>query len=126
MYICVYIYVCMYVCMYIHTHTYIHIYIYTYSNPSLEPVYCSMSGSNYCFLTSIQVSQEADKAVRYSSSLRIFHILLLTCTAKGFSVVNEADVFLEFCSFFCVPPDVGNLISCSSAFSKSSLYIQSS
>jgi len=46
-------------------------------------------------------------------------------TVKGFSVVNEAevDVFLEFLCFFYDPMDVGNLISGSSAFSKSSLYI---
>ena len=46
-------------------------------------------------------------------------------TVKGFSVVNEAevDVFLEFSYFFYDSPDVGNLISGSSAFSKSSLYI---
>ena len=46
-------------------------------------------------------------------------------TAKGFSIVNEAevDVFLELSSFFCVPVAVGNLISGSSAFSKSSLHI---
>ena len=44
---------------------------------------------------------------------------------KGFSIVNEAevDVFLEFPCFFYDPTDVGNLISGSSAFSKSSLYI---
>ena len=42
---------------------------------------------------------------------------------KGFSVVNEADVFLEFSSFYYDPTDVGNLISGSSAFSKSNLYI---
>ena len=44
---------------------------------------------------------------------------------KGFSVVNEAeiDVFLEFYCFFYDPMDVGNLISDSSAFSKSSWYI---
>ena len=44
---------------------------------------------------------------------------------KGFSVVNEAkvDIFLEFFCFFYDPVDVGNLISGSSAFSKSSLYI---
>ena len=43
--------------------------------------------------------------------------------SKGFSIVNEAevDVFLEFLCFFYHPPDVGNLISGSSAFSKSSL-----
>ena len=42
---------------------------------------------------------------------------------KGFSVVNETDVFLEFPSFLCDPTDVGNLISGSSSFSKSSLDI---
>ena len=44
-------------------------------------------------------------------------------TAKGFSTVNEADVdvFLEFSCFFYDPVDVDNLISGSSAFSKSSL-----
>ena len=44
-------------------------------------------------------------------------------TVKGFSVVNEAEVFLEFPCFFYDPMDIGNLISGSSAFSKSSLYI---
>ena len=46
-------------------------------------------------------------------------------TVKGFSIVNEAevDVFLEFSHFFYDPTDVGNLISGSSDFSKSSLYI---
>ena len=44
---------------------------------------------------------------------------------RGFSIVNEAevDVFLEFSCFFYDPTDVGNLISGSSAFSKSSLNI---
>ena len=46
-------------------------------------------------------------------------------TVKGFSIVNETeiDVFLEFSCFFYDPMDVGNLISGSSAFPKSSLYI---
>ena len=46
-------------------------------------------------------------------------------TVKGFSIVNEAevDVFLEFPCFFYDLLDVGNLVSGSSAFSKSSLYI---
>ena len=44
-------------------------------------------------------------------------------TVKGFSVVNEADVFLEFPCFFYDLMDVGDLISGSSAFSKSSLHI---
>ena len=44
-------------------------------------------------------------------------------TVKGFGIVNKAevDVFLEFFCFFYDPIDVGNLISCSSAFTKSSL-----
>ena len=46
-------------------------------------------------------------------------------TVKGFHIVNEAEVnvFLEFFSFLYDPGDVGNLISGSSVFSKSSLYI---
>ena len=46
-------------------------------------------------------------------------------TVKGFSAVNKAEVdaFLEFSCFFYDPTDVGNLISGSPAFSKSSLYI---
>ena len=46
-------------------------------------------------------------------------------TVKSFGVVNKAegDIFLELPSFFDDPPDVGNLISGSSAFSKSSLNI---
>ena len=44
-------------------------------------------------------------------------------TVKGFGVVNKADVFLELSYFFDDPTDVGNLISGSSAFSKSSLKI---
>ena len=44
-------------------------------------------------------------------------------TAKDFYVVDDVDVFLEFSCFFNDPVDVGNLISGSSAFSKSSLNI---
>ena len=55
-------------------------------------------------------------------ALRIFHTFVIH-KAKGFSVVNEAevDVFLEFSCFFYDPTDVGNLICGSTAFSKSSL-----
>jgi len=57
-------------------------------------------------------------------SLRIFHSLLWS-TVKGFGIVNKAkvDVFLELSCFFDDPVDVGNLISGSSVFSKSSLNI---
>ena len=95
-----------------------------YSFPNFKPVFCSMSGSNHCFLTCIQVSQEASKVVWYFHLLRNFPVFV-THTVKSFSVVNEAEVnvFLEFCFFFYDPMNVGNLISGSSAFSKSSLYI---
>ena len=57
---------------------------------------------------------------------RIFHSLLWPTQVKGFSIVSEAEVgaFLEFPCFFYDPTDVGNLISGSSAFSKTSLYIR--
>ena len=85
-----------------------------------------MSGSNCCFLTSIQISQEAGKVIWYSHLFKNFPQFVVIHTIKGFSVVNEAevDVFLEFSLFFYDPTDVGNMISCSSAFSKSSLDIQ--
>ena len=80
-----------------------------------------MSSSNCCFLICIQFSQEADQVVWYSHLFKNFPVC---CSAhKGFSVVNEADVFLAFSWFFYDPTDVGNLISGSSGFSKSSLYI---
>ena len=55
-------------------------------------------------------------------SFRIFQFVVIY-TVRGFNVVNEADVSLEFSSFFYDPTDVGNLISGSSAFSKSSFKI---
>ena len=84
-----------------------------------------MSSSNCCFLICIQVSQEADQVVWYSHLLKNFPQFVVIHTVKGFSVVNEAevDLFLEFSFFFYDPTDVGNLISGSSAFSKSNLYI---
>ena len=76
-------------------------------------------------LSCIQISQERGKVTWYSYLFKIFPQFVVIYTVKGFSVVNEAevDVFLEFSSFFYDPTDVGNLISGSSAFSKSSLYI---
>ena len=84
-----------------------------------------MSISNGCFLTCIQVSQEAGKVVWYSYLVKNFPQFVVICTVKGFSIVNEAeiDVFLEFYSFLYDPVDVGDLISGSSAFSKSHLCI---
>ena len=63
--------------------------------------------------------------VWYSHLLKNFPQFIAIHTVKGFGIVNEAevDVFLEFSSFFNDLEDVGNLISGSSAFSKSSLNI---
>ena len=96
-----------------------------YSFPNLEPVCCSMSSTYCCFLTCIQVSQEAGKVLWYSHLLKNFPYFVGVYTVKGFSLVNEAEVYV-FLAFFCSccdPMDVGNLISGSSAFSKSSLNI---
>ena len=90
-----------------------------YSSPNLELVHCSMSGSNCCFLTHIQISQEADQVVWSSHLLKNFPQYFVIHTVKG--IVNKADVFLELSCFFYDPMDVGNLISGSSAFSKPSL-----
>ena len=145
-----------------------------YSFPNLEPVCCSMSGSNCCFLTCIQISQEAGKVVWYFHLLKNFPQFIVIYTVKGFGVINKpgggvfleeamathssvlawripgmgepgglpsmgshrvghnwcdlaaaatAGVFLEFSCIFDDPKDVGNLISGSSAFSKSNLNI---
>ena len=63
--------------------------------------------------------------VWYSHLLKIFPQFVVIHTVKGFSIVNEVevDIVLEFSCFFDDPMDVGNLISGSSAFSKTSLYI---
>ena len=91
-----------------------------YPFPYMEPVCCSMSRSNCCFLTCKQISQEAGKVVWY---FHLFQNCVVIYTVKGFGLVNKAkvDVFLELSCFFNDPADVGNLISCSSVFSKSSL-----
>ena len=94
-----------------------------FSFPNLEPVCFSMSSSNSCFLTSIQISQEAGQVVWYSHLLKIFPQFVVIHTIKSFGIVNKAevDVFPELSCFFDDPSDVGNLISGSSAFSKSNL-----
>ena len=91
----------------------------------LEPVCCSMSSSSYCFLICIQISQEAGQVIWYSCLLKNFPQFIVIHTVKGFGIVNKAeiDVFLELSCFLHDPADVGNLISGSSAFSKSSLKI---
>ena len=96
-----------------------------YSFSYLEPVFCSMSSSNCCFLTCIQVSQEAGQVVWYSHLFQNFPQFIVIPTLKGFDIVNKAeiDVFLELSCFFDDSTGAGNLISGSSVFSKSSLNI---
>ena len=87
-----------------------------YSFSYLEPVCCSMSSSNCCFLTCIQISQEAVQVVWWSYLLKNFPQFLVIYTVKGFGRVNKAeiDVFLELSCFFDDPTDVGKLICGSS------------
>ena len=71
-----------------------------YSFFNLEPVDCSMSGSNYCFLTCIQISQEADKVI-WRIFFKNFPQFLVIHTVKDFGIVNEAkiDVFWKSLAF---------------------------
>ena len=73
-----------------------------------------------CFLTWKQISQEAGQVVWYSHLFQNFPQFIVIHTVKGFGIVNktEIDVFLELLCFSDDLVDVGNLMSCSSAFSK--------
>ena len=77
-----------------------------------------MSSSNCCFLTCIQISQEAGQVLWYSHLFQNFLQFVVIHTVRGFGIVNEAevDVFLELSCFFSDPTDFGNLVSGSSAF----------
>ena len=96
-----------------------------YSFPYLEPVCCSMSSPNCCFLTCIHISQDTGQVVWYSHLSQNFPQFAVIHTVKGFGIVNkvEVDVFLELSWFFqwyngCWQFDLG-----SSTFSKTSLNI---
>ena len=93
-----------------------------YSFLNLEAVQSFMTCSNYCFLTCIQISQEAGQVVWHSHLFQNFQFIVIH-TVKDFGIVNKAeiDVFLELSCFFNDSADVGNLISSSSAFSKNQL-----
>ena len=84
-----------------------------------------MSSSNCCFLTCIQISQEAVQVAWYSHLFQNFPQFVVIHAVKGFGIVNKAeiDVFLEIRCLFSDPADVGNLISGSFALSKTSLNI---
>ena len=73
----------------------------------------------------MQISQEAGKMVSYSHLLKDFLQIVVIPPVKGFGIGNKAEVdfFLGLSCFFDHPTDVGNLMSNSSDFSKSILYI---
>ena len=85
-----------------------------------RPVLTTASWPTYRFLRG-----QADQVVWYSHLFQNFPQFVVIHTVKGFGIVNKAkaDVFLELSCFFDDPVDVGNLISGSSAFSKSSFNI---
>ena len=96
----------------------------SYSFLNLDPISCSIQGSNCCFLTCIQVSQEIGKMVCYSHLFKSFpQFMIHTIWSVGVVDEPQIDVLLEFPSFLYDPPNVSNLISGSSSFSKPSLDI---
>ena len=97
----------------------------SYSFLNLEPISCSIQGSNYCFFTLTWISQEAGKMVWYSDLLKSFSEFVMIHIFKSFSVVDETevDVFPEVPWFLYEPVNVGNLISGSSTFPKPNLDI---
>ena len=82
-----------------------------YSFPNFELVCCSksMSGSNYCFLTCIPVSQETGKVVWYSDLFKNFPQFVVIHTVKGFGIVDKAAAAaaksLQLCPTLCDPID---------------------
>ena len=82
-----------------------------YSFPNLQPAHCSMSDFNCCFLTCMQISQEADKVVWHSHFFKNIPQFVVIHTVKCFSIVNET----EFPCFLYNPMNAGNLICDSSA-----------
>ena len=83
-----------------------------------------MSSSNCCFLTCIQISQEAGEVVWYFHLFKNFPQFVVIHTVKGFGIVNKAEVhiFLELFCFFYDLTDVANFIFGFSAFSESRFY----
>ena len=80
-----------------------------YSFSYLEPVCCSMSSSNCCLLTCIQVSQEAGQEVWYSHLFQNFPQFVLIHIVKGFGIVNkpEVDFFWNSLPFLMIQQMLG-------------------
>ena len=93
-----------------------------YSFPYLEP---SVVPCPVLTVASWPANRFLKRQVRYSHLFKKFPEFVVVHTVKGFGIVNKAEigVFLELSCFFNDPTDVGNLISGSSAFPKSSLNI---
>ena len=72
-----------------------------YSFPDLELVCCSMSSSNCCFMTCMEIYQEVGQVVWYSHLFKNFPQFIVIHTVKGFGIVNKAEiyVFLELLLF---------------------------
>ena len=81
----------------------------------------SQFGTNLLFY--VHFNWKGDKVICYSHLFKNFPQFIVIHTVKGFGIVNKADVFLELSCFFNDSMDVSNLISGSSAFSKSILNI---
>ena len=78
----------------------------------MEQVSCSMSGSNCCFLTYIQISQEASKVVWYSHLLKSFPQIVVIYTVKGFDVINKEEIdipklYLKICKLCYIKKSIG-------------------
>ena len=78
-----------------------------------------------CFLTCIQISQDAGQMVWYSHRFKNFSQFIVIHRVKIFDIVNKEkeDIFPELSCFLDDPTDVGNLISGSYAFFKPNLNI---
>ena len=87
------------------------------SFPNFEPVHCSISSSNCCFLSCIQISQETGKVVWYSHLLKNFPVCCDAQSQRLYKSQWSRNSFLEVLSFLYDSANVGNLISGSSAFS---------
>ena len=83
-------------------------------------------GSNCCFLTCVQVSQEAGKVIWYSHLFKNDPQVVVIHIVKGFGIINKAevDVFYDILLLFQWSDIFGNLVTGCSAFSKTSLNIR--
>ena len=92
-----------------------------YSFPDLEPVCCSVSGSNGCFLTCIQISQKAGQVVWYTHLFRNFPQFIVIHTVKGFGIVNSKNQQYRISGWTSTATHMGLLVS-QILYAHSSLY----